>query len=192
VIDMSVATVQPGPWSVDSVLALADDGSHSRHELIDGTLIVAPAPSYPHQRAARRLAAILEKAAREGGHAVEIFEAVNIEIAAGLLIPDIAVVRAESARTAEAALPASAMLAVIEIVSPSTKRIDRLVKPGLYAEAGIATFWRVELEPTPTVTVFSLREDGQYAQVGAAHGTHPLLLPVPFPVTLNPADLTSV
>jgi Uma2 family endonuclease len=80
------------------------------------------------------------------------------------VIPDIAVVRAEAARDADVSLPAPAMLAVIEIVSPTTHRIDRLVKPSGYAEAGIPDCWRLELHPAPDLTVFSL-DAGRYREI---------------------------
>ncbi|PYC61169.1 Uma2 family endonuclease, partial [Micromonospora arborensis] len=38
------------------------------------------------------------------------------------------------------------MLAV-EVVSPGTRRRDRLEKPGHYADAGIPPYWRVQKNP---------------------------------------------
>ncbi len=38
--------------------ALPDDGR--RHELIDGVLVVTPAPAWPHQRAVTRLLSLLD------------------------------------------------------------------------------------------------------------------------------------
>jgi Uma2 family endonuclease len=188
---MSVAIDHTGPWTVADVLGLPDDGTHARHELIDGTLIVSPAPGYPHQRVSRRLATLLEQAARTTGVAVEVFEAVNVETSSGLVIPDIAVVRAEAARHAELTLPASAMVAVMEIVSPSTRRIDRLVKPGVYAEAGVRCYWRLELGPAATVSVFSLR-DGQYVETAVVCAGGPVTVPVPYPVTVDLEQLLTI
>jgi Uma2 family endonuclease len=185
---MSVATDHVGPWTVADVLALDDDGGHSRHELIDGQLIVSPAPGYPHQRASRRLAALLEEAAAASGAAVEVFEAVNVVTPSGLVIPDIAVVRAEAARDAELSLPASAMVAVIEIVSPTTRRIDRLVKPGVYAEAGIPTYWRLELHPAPGLTVFAI-EGGHYRELETRAGAQVHHVHIPFPVVITLTSL---
>lgn len=188
---MSVAIDHAGPWTVSDVLALPDDGTHTRHELIDGTLIVSPAPGYPHQRAARRLAALLEQAAHAAAAPAEIFEAVNVETPAGLLIPDIAVVHADAARSATLVLPASAMIAVVEVVSPSTRRIDRLVKPGLYAEAGIPTFWLLDLEPSPAFSAFSLAA-GAYVQDAAIGTGQRVASDTPFPVTVDLAALLAV
>jgi Uma2 family endonuclease len=188
---MSVAIDHAGPWTVADVLALPDDGTHTRHELIDGMLIVSPAPGYPHQRASRRLATLLEQAAQAAGVAVEVFEAVNVETPAGLVIPDVAVVQAEAARRAELTLPASAMVAVIEIVSPSTRRFDRLVKPGVYAEAGIPAYWRVELEPTVTLSVFALRR-GKYTETTVVHAGEPAAVSVPYAIKIDLAHLLTM
>jgi len=189
---MSVATDHAGPWTVQDVLALADDGTHTRHELIDGQLIVSPAPGYPHQRASRRLAALLDQAAVASGAAVEVFEAVNVVTPSGLVIPDIAVAYADAARSAELSLPASAMAAVVEIVSPATRRIDRLVKPGVYAEAGIPTYWRVELHPAPALTVFTLDLDRAcYAEADTLTSPGVHQVQTPFPANVILADLVT-
>ena len=187
---MSVATEHVGPWTVDGLLALADDGTHTRHELIDGQLIVSPAPGYPHQRASRRLAALLDQAAATSGAAVEVFEAVNVVTPSGLVIPDIAVVHANAARSAELSLPAAVMAAVVEIVSSTTRRIDRLVKPGVYAEAGVPTYWQVELHPTPTLAVFTL-DRGRYVEADTLTSPGVHQVQTPFPATITLADLVT-
>ncbi len=48
------------PFTAADLDALPDDGR--RYELIDGVLIVSPAPSYPHQRAASNLHVLLRSA----------------------------------------------------------------------------------------------------------------------------------
>jgi Uma2 family endonuclease len=64
-------------------------------------------------------------------------------------------------------LDASAVLLVAEIVSPRSRAIDRLTKPPLYAQAGIPSLWRVELEEGPSVFAYRL-EDGHYVEVAWA------------------------
>jgi hypothetical protein len=39
-------------------------------------------------------------------------------------------------------LPCEAVLAVVEVVSPSTVTMDRAIKPVMYGEAGIPVYWR--------------------------------------------------
>lgn len=90
---MNVADHHSGPWSVADVLALTEDRNY-RHELLDGTLMLSPAPGIRHQRASRRLANLLDDAARAVGASVEVLEAINVTVRSGLFIPDIAVVDA--------------------------------------------------------------------------------------------------
>ena len=52
-------------------------------------------------------------------------------------------------------LPTEVLLAV-EIVSPGSLAMDRILKPALYAEAGIPYFWRVETDDGVRVATYRL------------------------------------
>lgn len=184
---MSVATVHPEPWTIDALYALPEDGM--RHELLDGTLLVTPPPSVPHQLAARRLVAALADAAPAD---VEVLEAVGVALPVGLLVPDVVVAKAAAVHTAARELAAGDVLAVAEIVSPSSRTNDRRWKPEAYAEAGIGVFIRVELdtaEGQPEVIVHELSSDG-YRVTGIARAREPSTVAVPFPLTITASDLT--
>jgi Uma2 family endonuclease len=187
---MSVTHDHVGPWTADDVLALGDDGTHNRYEVIDGTLLVTPAPSYEHQRASLRLATLLQDAGDAVVAEVEVIECVNLRLpGGGLNIPDLLVVDATALGPAPIELTPAHVLAVIEIVSPSSRRIDRVLKPSVYADAGIPTFWRVELEPEPTVIVSTLA-GGVYRVDETALAGSMATLTSPFPVTFDPERLT--
>jgi len=175
------------PWTTAALYALPEDGM--RHELIDGTLLVSPPPSVPHQLAARRLVAALGAAAPPD---IEVLEAVGVAVPAGLLVTDVVVARAAAVHSALRNLAAADVLAVIEIVSPSSRIQDRRWKPEAYAEAGIGVFVRVELTDTadgePEITVSELM-DGGYLAVAVARGARPSELRLPFPVVLVPGEL---
>lgn len=182
---MRVAVRHPEPWTVDDVYALPDDGM--RHELLDGTLLVSPPPSVRHQLAARRLVDVLAAAAPPD---VEVLEAVGVSVPAGLLVPDVVVARADAVHAGPRELAAADVLAVVEVVSPSSRSTDRRWKPAAYADAGIPVFWRVELDPAdgPVVTVHALA-DGTYAQVATLAAGVRGSLGKPFPVRLDPGAL---
>jgi Uma2 family endonuclease len=57
---------------------------------------------------------------------------------------------------------------VAEVLSPSTGRTDRVVKPREYAAAGIPEYWLVDLD-AETLTSFELR-DGAYVETGVHTG----------------------
>jgi Uma2 family endonuclease len=79
-----------GPWTVPDVLALGEDTSH-RVEMVGGALLLTPRPGIAHQRAAHRLAVLLDAAA----DGFEVLPAVSVNLAGrALAVPDITVVRA--------------------------------------------------------------------------------------------------
>jgi len=54
---------------------------------------------------------------------------------------------------------------IIEVLSPSTARTDRLVKFGAYERAGVREYWLVDPR-TRSVEVYSLSQDGTYEMAG--------------------------
>lgn len=178
-----------GPWTIADVMAMEED-STQRYELVGETLMMSPAPGAKHQRASYRLRNLLEQAAQQADAAVEVTEAVNVVLPGGLFVPDIVAVDAAAAAKDPVTFDAEDVWFVVEIVSPSSsgRRIDRLLKPPYYAEAGIEWYWRLELEPAPALIAAEL-VDGRYVdRVVAAEGTE-TLLGKPFPVRLDPAAL---
>jgi Uma2 family endonuclease len=61
---------------------------------------------------------------------------------------------------------------VVEVVSPDSVEDDRVVKPRLYAGAGIPEYWIVDRSPDDrddaVVEFFKLGQDGRYERTGAA------------------------
>lgn len=187
---MSVALSEHfGPWTIADVEALPDSGDHSRYELLaPGVLTVSPAPGTEHQRASHRLTVLLEDAAEAAGAPVEVLEAVNVTAPGGrLAIPDIVIVDRGAAAANPTFYPPDAVVAVVEIVSPGSEPHDRVIKPRLYAEAGIAVYWRFELAP-PHIVVSELR-GGEYVPAVTARGGLLSVIGQPFPVEVNPAAL---
>jgi len=189
---MSVALAEhTGPWTADDVEALADAGDHARFEVYEGgVLVVSPAPGVGHQRASYWLHRALAQAAAAAGADAEVLEAVNVSLPGGkLLVPDVVVVAAGAIDENTTRVPSDAILAVVEVVSPSTVSIDRAVKPAMYAEAGIPVYWRVELHETPKIVVCTLRQRNYVTHTTLMAGTTGRITR-PFPVVLDPADLT--
>lgn len=187
---MSVALVEhTGPWTPDDVEALPDLGDHARFEVYEGgVLVVSPAPGVTHQRASYWLHQYLARAAAVAGANVDVLEAVNVILPGGkLLVPDIVVVAAEAADQATTRLSYDAVLAVVEIVSPSTQSIDRAIKPGMYAAAAIPVYWRVELDP-PKIVVCSLSRGRYVTRTTLTAGTRGRITR-PFALELDPAQM---
>ena len=188
---MSAALIEhTGQWTADDVEALPDAGDHARFEVYEGgVLVVRPAPGVGHQRASYRLHRALAQAAFTAGADVEVLEALNVALPGGkLLVPDVVVVAAEAVDEMTTRLPSEAVLAVVEIVSPSTASIDRAIKPVMYAEAGIPVYWRVELRDAPRIVACSLSGGRYVTRTTLTAGTAGRITR-PFAVELDPADL---
>lgn len=171
-------------WTFTDLLALPEDGR--RYEILDGSLHVSPAPTPRHQLAAARLVRLLASAAPPG---FEVVETVGVDCGRSAPAPDVLVARAAAVHSAAVKLLPGDLRLAVEVMSPSSIRMDRLVKPSVYAEAGIPAFWRVELDgpDTPLVTVCALHGD-VYREVTTVAAGDRATVDVPFRVELRPAE----
>jgi Uma2 family endonuclease len=165
----------------DDLAAMPDDGH--RYELLDGVLIVSPAPKRLHQRASFRLSVLLDAALPPD---LELLPApFDVALADDTVMqPDLVVARSED--FTERDLPVAPLLAV-EVLSPSTRGIDLLLKKDRLERAGCAHYWVVD-PAEPSVTAWALT-DGAYRQVTRAVGAEAFAVDDPFDVRLTPADL---
>jgi Uma2 family endonuclease len=172
----------PAEWTVDEVLELPEDNG-SRVELVDGTLVVSPAPTFRHQRLLQRLQFGLGNAVPAGN---ELLPGVNVRLnRRRLLIPDLVVVTCPGENFLYAD-PHDVLLAV-EIESPSSKVADRVLKRQLYAEANVPYYLLVNPAAEPTEAVLLELVDGEYTEALRSEGGK-LELIRPFTATL---DLTA-
>lgn len=161
--------------------SMPDDGH--RYELIDGLLIVSPAPRIRHQRVAGRLHIVLDGVTPE--HLEVLFAPVDVVLAEDTVIqPDLLVAPLEA--FTERDLPAAPLLA-IEILSPSTRGMDLLLKKERLQRAGCAHYWVIDPDE-PSIVAWRLT-DGVYVEVARASGAEPFEVAEPFPVRFTPASL---
>lgn len=180
---MSVTVLpQSRPLTADDLAAIPDDGH--RYELIDGTLIVTPAPSWRHQRAVARLLKTLMDAVPDDG--LEVLAApFDVRLADDTVLqPD--VLACHVTDLTQRNLPVAPLLA-IEVLSPSTRLVDLNLKRARYEAAGSDSYWVVD--PTaPSITAWELR-GGTYVEVSSVTGGEVFTATHPFPVALAPRDL---
>jgi Uma2 family endonuclease len=184
---MALMTANPVAWPGARPITLAerdaipDDGR--RYELIDGILVVSPAPTPRHQRAVLHLAMELVAACPPQ---LEVLVApLDVDLADDTVMqPDVLVARRD--QLTDRGLDGPPLLAV-EVVSPSTRRFDLVLKRARYEAAGCESFWAVDpLEPS--LTCWDLI-DGSYRLVGQASGDQEQRIERPFAVAITPAKL---
>jgi Uma2 family endonuclease len=89
------------------------------------------------------------------------------------------------------AVSAADVLLVAEIVRPGSgsEKTVRQVKRVDYAAAGIPSYWIVELQPQPSVTVLEADGHGGYREVSWVVAGSLLRVDQPVPITFDPATL---
>ncbi len=173
---MSVAPHgRPDGWTLADLDDLPDDGL--RYELVDGGLVVTPPPTQQHQARGAALVELLRGSAPPGWRC-------NVEWPLPLAadtqrLADVAVYRwpPEHPRPdPRSPVGPRDVGLVVEVVSPGSRRTDRYAKPGDYAEAGIALFWRLETEPDLVLLAFVLAA-GHYREAACVTSRGPAPTP---------------
>jgi len=172
------------PFTVADLDRMPDDGR--RYELLDGTLIVSPRPTNPHQEVAMELAVQLRRACPR--HSRVIPEPAVQLSATTEFDPDIAVIQREQVHVAKCTVPP---LLVVEIRSPSTALIDLGRKKAAYEQFGVPAFWVVDPRVNKaSLTVFELA-GGRYRQTAQVSGDEPYRTQQPFPIEVVPSALVA-
>jgi Uma2 family endonuclease len=171
------------PFTRADLDALPDDGL--RHELIDGVLVVSPSPVHTHQRAVVRLTIALEAACPDD---LEVLCApFDVALADDtVMIPDVIAARRSDFTLKD--LPTAPVLAV-EVLSPSTRRFDLMVKRSRFEAAGCASFWIVDPDE-PRLVAWDLHDD-IYVEVANVVGEEVFDGTNPYPIAIRPADLVA-
>lgn len=162
--------------------AMPDDGQ--RYELIDGVLIVSPAPLWMHQRVAFNLARRLADVCPAD---LEVLVApFDVALANDTVMqPDVLV--ASRTDYERRGLEGKPPVLGVEVLSTSTRGVDLTLKPYRLAKAGCPSYWVVDPDE-PSLVAWDL-QDGTYVEVGKAVGDEEFRATRPFEVCVVPADL---
>jgi Uma2 family endonuclease len=162
--------------------AMPDDGR--RYELLDGSIIVTPAPTPAHQTVAFAVARLLHETAPSD---VAVFIApLDTALPTGdVLEPDVLVVSRDIITAKDVT---GVPLLAVEVLSPSTRRRDVGDKLTAYRDAGVPNYWVVD-PINPRLRVWRL-EGAEYVEIADPSGNDEWTAEAPFPVTIRPVDLT--
>ena len=161
-----MVTTRTRPWpTYEDYLNIPGD---ERYELINGEFILVGSPNEPHQAASLGFSLELGYFVRDRGlgrvYAAPFdilltdLEGVNV------VQPDIIFVSRERESIITRANIKGAPDLIVEILSPSTGRLDRTTKRDLYARHGVREYWIADPD-AQTVSVMLLK-DGKYETVG--------------------------
>ena len=180
-VAMTVMPREARDWTVEDLDQVPDDGL--QYELLDGLLLVTPAPVPVHQRAIGNLHLLLREACPPG---FEVFLA-PLDWRPDLrtsLQPDLLVVRHDDVGPTNITAP---LVLAVEVLSPSTRRKDRVLKRSKYEECGVDSYWIVD-PVEPAVLALEL-VDGRYTTAAEATGDGVARIERPFAVEVCPQEL---
>src|SRR5579883_3456358 len=177
----------PGPrqgdWTYEMYAALPDNGH--RYEIVQGVLMMAPAPEPAHQGVIQQINHYLYERIFLTDRGLVFTRPLDVVFSAQqVTLPDVLVLLAEHLeRLKEKYIEGPSDLAV-EVISPRSITYDRLVKYNLYEQAGVPEYWLVNVK-AQNIEVFVL-EMGNYHSLGKFWGEQPLrsrLAPEPVVLT---------
>lgn len=183
--DMKNSAGEPHLFTVAEYAELGEPES-GYTELQEGRILMSPSPSPRHMVASGEL--FVQFRAQLPAELVAIQDVdVDLELVPYgdpgfsrrpdlVIVPRVAM---ESGRM----LKASEVVVVLEIVSPGSKRLDRVVKRGEYEDAGIPHYWIVDLNHPISLVACHLADEFGYQDAGDVVGE--FTTSVPFPVTLK-------
>ena len=161
----------------DEYLLLPEDGY--RYEILEGDLVMTPAPNPRHQNVLRNLVRIIDLTCLAEDLGTVYFAPIDVILDQTTIIqPDLVFIRkARLAIVTERGIEGVPDL-VVEILSPGTARRDRIIKARIYARHGVSDYWLVDPDHR-TLEAFHLGPT-RYRKVASLRGKQ-AFHPLPFP-----------
>ncbi len=171
------------PWTFQDLQNLPEG---YRYEILDGSLLVSPPPHFDHCDATDDLADLLKRHAPAHLRVSGVGFGLGIRGGETYLVPDIVVFRRSAAGSRRDMLLPPDVLLVVEVLSPSNRDNDLVLKRHKYAAAGIPHYWLVD-QAARSMTVLRLEKD-KYAEAAVVRAGEVWKTDDPYPLALDPAD----
>lgn len=162
--------------------------------MVNGLLVVTAAPNLRHQLLIQGLSRALDAAVPSG---YLTLPGTGVLIGDDEPIPDL-IAAIGSIEWDSRGIPADQVKLVVEVVCKSTTLQDRMVKPLVYAAAGIPNYWRFEIYPfkgqlpgesLPVLFVHELSDNQSYELTHRVAAGDTVTLRSPFEFTIDPGAL---
>lgn len=144
-MSLSMEKVGGSGLTYNDYLLLPDDGQ--RHEIIGGEHYMTPAPTVIHQRLIRNMSQILHQHVRQYQLGEVLFSPVDVLLSPRDIVqPDLLFMSASGqARITEKNILGAPDL-IVEVISESSRRLDKKIKRKLYDEHAVAEYWLADPE----------------------------------------------
>ena len=144
-MSMAIAATDHEHWTAADLREIPDD--RNRYEIIDGELFVTPSPSWEHQDVAKRLLLIIDAYLELHRIGKLVMAPADVALADDTVVePNLFVAPLVSGKPPQRWEDVGRLLLVVEILSPSTARVDRTVKRRRYQREGVPEYWIVDAE----------------------------------------------
>ena len=144
---MSMPAVRRHDWTVEELERLIDarEGVTPRYELVQGELLVTPAPTPRHQRMVFQLALLLQRYLTRHGIGEVMLGPCELKLATGERYePDLFVLPTEHGRRPVLGDATVKPTLICETLSPGSSRHDRIAKRRAFQRSGVPTYWIID------------------------------------------------
>ncbi len=160
----------------------------NRYELVEGQLVVTPAPDAGHQDYVAGIVALLRTACRRTPHLRAFCAPFDVRPVEGTgLQPDVVVIDERDLEDRRLRIGAVPVL-VVEVLSASNRADDLGRKSVAYARMGVAWYWVLDPERRE-LYVQARQGGGRFEVVASARGHEVLTLDQPLALRFSVADL---
>lgn len=146
---VAMSAVRQHRWTRAEVDRLVDErpGLTPRYELVDGELLVTPAPSGRHQRIVLQLALLLQPYLTRNKLGEVVLGPGELPLVTGERYePDLFVRPAVEGRLPPADDHSAGALLVCEVLSPGSSRYDRITKRRAFQRNAVPEYWVVDAD----------------------------------------------
>ncbi len=159
-------------WTAAKYLSLAAPDDNKLYEVLDGELIMSPAPNAHHQEITFNVAKLLDAFVRANKLGKVYVSPLDVVLSDELAEPDVIFVSVERKSIVGPQRVTGAPDLVVEVLSLSTARRDLRYKWDLYARSGVREYWIVNPD-AKTVEVLTLVRNA-YERHTLAEGDTPV------------------